>query len=479
VDQDLLEHFLSDDSRRGPLSGGVLGEAGGHVCGDVVRIGLGVERGTVRTARWEAEGCATTLAAAAASCELTEGSSVLGAGRIGATDVAAALGGLSPGKHHSAAIAADALHRALSDLAASDAVLAEPAAERILVAMSGGVDSAVAALLEQRAGREVVGVTLKLWSDQRTDGGQSCCSPEALLSARALAHSLGLPHLSLDLEPDFRSEVVSDFLTGYDAGRTPNPCIRCNGSLRIAAMVDLADRVGAVALVTGHYARIVEDDEGPLLAAARDANKDQAYMLSALPPALLGRVRFPLAEMTKPEVRQIASDAGLEVAGKPESQDLCFLAGEGKEAFLQRHAGVPERTGEIVDRLGRVLGRHSGHRRFTVGQRRGLGVSGREPLYVLAKNAPANRVTVGPREELEVHRVRLRRPVLHRDPARVNRVKLRYRAAPLRCRLDGVAHDQATLVLDSAAEAVAPGQTACLMDGDSVVGWGVVAAAAR
>ena len=160
--------------------------------------------------------------------------------------------------------------------------------ERVLVALSGGVDSAVAALLERERGGEVVAVTLKLWSDQRTDGGRSCCSPQAVVSARALAHRLSLPHLTLDLERAFRATVVDGFVEGYAAGRTPNPCVVCNGELRIDAMLDLADRIGAGSLATGHYARVVDDGEGPLLAAAVDSAKDQTYMLSAL-----RRTRWP------------------------------------------------------------------------------------------------------------------------------------------------------------------------------------------
>jgi tRNA-specific 2-thiouridylase len=387
------------------------------------------------------------------------------------------LGGLSPGKRHSAGLAADALHRAISALAAGEGCLAPSTQDRVLVAMSGGVDSAVAALLERRSGRDVVAVTLKLWSDQHTDGARSCCSPEALLSARRLAHSLDMPHLSLDLEPEFRSEVVDDFLSGYAKGTTPNPCIRCNGHLRISAMIDLADRIGAASLVTGHYARIVEDADGPLLATARDGNKDQAYMLSALPTGLLERLSFPLADLTKREVRELAAEAGLEVARKPESQDLCFLAGGRKEDFLRRHARLADRTGDLVDASGTVIGQHSGHHRFTVGQRRGIGVASAAPLYVLSKNPATNRVTVGPRSQLAVKRVRLRRPVLHRDAARVDRVKLRHRAAPVGCEVSELSPREATLLLERPIEAVAPGQTASLMDGDCIVGWGVVTGA--
>jgi len=344
--------------------------------------------------------------------------------------------------------------------------------------MSGGVDSAVAALLERERGADVLAVTLKLWADPETDGAKACCSPEAVLGARAVAHSLGIPHLTLDLEEEFRRRVVGTFLDGYGAGATPNPCIVCNGEVRIAAMVDLAERLGAERLVTGHYARIVEDGDGLLLAAAADRGKDQSYMLAALPPAMLDRLGFPLTDLTKPEVREIAARHGLSVAKKPESQDLCFLAGQGKERFLRRHAGLGERDGAVLDRAGRKLGRHRGHHNFTVGQRRGIGVSAPEPLYVLATDAAANTVTVGTRAELATHRVRIRDAVLHRAGGRVDGVKLRYRATPVPASVVDAApgaHPALELELDEPFDAASPGQAAVLLSGEAIVGHGTIA----
>ena len=249
--------------------------------------------------------------------------------------------------------------------------------------MSGGVDSAVAALLERERGAEVVGVTVKLWADPETDGAKACCSPEAVLGARGLAHSLGIPHFTLDLEEEFRRRVVGRFIDGYAAGSTPNPCVLCNGEVRIAAMVDLAERLGADRLVTGHYARIVEDADGPLLASAADEAKDQSYMLAALPPELLGRLAFPLTELTKPEVREIAARHELTVAKQAREPGPLLPRRPG-----QAQLPAPPRRPRATTRApcstapARAVGRHRGHHNFTVGQRRGIGVSAPEPLYV-------------------------------------------------------------------------------------------------
>ncbi|HXV05691.1 MAG TPA: tRNA 2-thiouridine(34) synthase MnmA, partial [Solirubrobacterales bacterium] len=424
MSRELFESYLRDGTRQGPAPAGAFtGAAGGAACGDLARVSLVLDDGRISRVTFDAEGCGATRAATAAVAEMVEAGTVAEAARVGSDEVEGAIGGLTPAKRHAAQLAADALHRALAAAAASSERLASPRRGRVLVAMSGGVDSAVAALLERERGAEVLGVTVKLWADPETDGAKACCSPEAVLGARAVAHSIGVPHLTLDLEEDFRRRVVGAFLSGHAAGATPNPCIVCNGEVRIAAMLDLAERLGAERLVTGHYARIVDDGDGPLLAAAADRAKDQSYMLAALPPALLARLSFPLTELSKPEVREIATRHGLAVARKPESQDLCFLAGQGKRRFLRRHGGLDDRPGDVIDRSGRAVGRHDGHHHFTVGQRRGIGVSANEPLYVLEKDAATNTVTVGARAELAARRVRVRDAVLHRDGARVDAVK--------------------------------------------------------
>lgn len=355
--------------------------------------------------------------------------------------------------------------------------------------MSGGVDSAVAALLATRAGARAVGVTLELWSDPENDGEASCCSAQAVRGAREVAHGLGMPHLSIDLRAEFRAGVVNPWLSDHAAGETPNPCVRCNGNVRLDAMLELAGRLGARTLTTGHYARVLEEGAGwvgeedshvPLLRTATDPGKDQSYVLAALAPASLARLRFPLGAMPKAQVRELAAAAGLTVAHRRDSQDLCFLAGTRQGVFLERHGGLGERPGRIVDRAGNVLGEHAGAHTFTVGQRHGLGIGGGEPLYVLATDTRAGTVTVGPRELLLCDGVRVREVTLHRDGGCVDGVKVRSRGRRLECRLTGEVgagrHERVSVELSEPAERTAPGQFACLYSGDVIVGHGTVSA---
>lgn len=470
VADERFEDHLTYPHGRGHRPGAAYdGAAGGALCGDLVTIRLRVEGDRVAEAGFDADGCGAVIAAGSAVVELVSGAPVLAAARIGTTEVADALGGLSVGKLHAADLAADALHRALgAAVRAQAAVPAPDDGARTLVAMSGGVDSAVAALLAARDGEEVCCVTLELWADDGHDGTKSCCSADAVRGARALAHRMGLPHLTLDLRAEFRAGVVDPWLADHAAGLTPNPCVRCNGHVRLDAMLDYADRLGAATLATGHYARVTGDG---LLRAAADEAKDQSYMLAALDPRSIARLRFPLGELRKPEVRALAQEAGLPVARRPDSQDLCFLAGVGRAGFLARHGGLHDRPGPVVDERGAVLGTHRGHHHVTVGQRKGLGLPGGtgEPLHVLRTVPETNTVVVGPHAALAVSRVPVRDVRLHRDAASVDRVKLRYRSRPLPCTLrDGVVE------LHEPVHGAAPGQVACLLDGDVVVGCATI-----
>ncbi len=360
----------------------------------------------------------------------------------------------------------DALANALAPAVKA---VADPA--RVAVAMSGGVDSAVTLL---RSGPSAVGVTLRLWLDpDGPDSERACCSPSAVIAARALCHSRGLPHVTLDLREEFRRAVVGPFVRGYARGETPNPCIRCNGGFRFAELLAFARRIGAARLATGHYARIVERDGRTLLARAVDPAKDQSYMLARLDPRRLARVSFPLGTQTKSETRAEASAAGLAAAGRAESQEACFLAGGDYRAFLERH-GLASAPGALVDEAGAELGAHDGYWRFTPGQRRGLGVAAAEPLYALETNARTNTVVVGPRQALARRAVSVRGR-LFVTAGRVE-AKLRYRSPAVPAAVEETASGF-LLRLDKPAYGVARGQAAVLYDGDVVVGSGLVTSA--
>lgn len=365
-------------------------------------------------------------------------------------------------------LAVDALAAALGQV-----FRAAPDPERVAVAMSGGVDSAVALL---RAGPNAVGVTLRLWLDpEGPDAARACCSPEAVLAARRTCHERGLPHVTLDAREDFRRAIVTPFVRAYGRGETPNPCTRCNGRFRFAELLRFARAAGASRLATGHYARIVERDGRLLLARAADPGKDQSYMLATIDPALLDRLWFPLGDQTKAHTRAEAAAAGLEVAGRADSQEACFLAGGDYRDFLQRH-GLDAHEGAIVDEDGHELGRHDGFWRFTPGQRRGLGVVAAEPLYALRTDARRNTVVVGPRAALGTTTVRVK----GRLYAPVQDVQARLRArsplVPARLAEDGRGF---TLHLAEPFHGAARGQTAVVYDRDAVVGAGTIDAVAQ
>ena len=288
----------------------------------------------------------------------------------------------------------------------------------------------------------------------------------AVLGARELAHGMGIPHVTLDLRERFRSTVVDEFLDGYAAGRTPNPCVRCNGEVRFDAMLDLADALGAARLATGHYARIARDEHGPLLRAGADPRKDQSYMLARLEPAQLERLSFPLGGLTKDAVRALARAAGLSVADRRESQDLCFAAGLGSRGFLRRHGPAGLRR---PGRSWTPTGASSAGTTASTGSPSASAAASAWPAPSRCTCSPRTprtaTVTVGPREALAVTRVRLERPQLHRGAAGVEAVRLRYGSAEIPCRVAEAADGALELELARPAQAVAPGQLACLLVG--------------
>ena len=345
---------------------------------------------------------------------------------------------------------------------------ADLSGKRIVVAMSGGVDSSVVAALAAKTGAETIGVTLQLYDHgSAVKRAGSCCAGQDIRDARAVADRLGIAHYVFDHESRFRDSVIEHFADEYMRGRTPIPCVRCNMGVKFTDLFRLARELGADCLATGHYVRRVEGAEGSELHRALDPARDQSYFLFATTNDQLDYLRFPLGGMPKPEVRAIAQEMGLIVANKPDSQDICFVPDGDYASVVRKIRPEAESDGAIVDMQGRELGRHRGLIHYTVGQRRGLELGGLvEPLYVIRLEPEEQRVVVGPKKALAVSAARLIEPNwLTHVEGRPVLAKVRSLAKPVPARLDGD-----WLRFDSDEYGVAPGQAAVLYDGDRVLG---------
>jgi tRNA-specific 2-thiouridylase len=356
-----------------------------------------------------------------------------------------------------------------------------PDRRRIVVAMSGGVDSSVAAALLVEQGYEVIGMMMRLWSESGSESltpANRCCTPDQMADARRVANRLGIPFYVIDVRQHFRQAIVQFFLDEHEAGRTPNPCVECNRQIRFTYLLERAMALDADFLATGHYARVGYQDGRYRLLQAIDTNKDQSYVLHTFRQDQLARVLFPIGNYTKEEVRELARKHGLTVASKQESQDLCFLNDGDYRRFLREHSIQVQQPGPILDENGREMGRHEGMAFYTIGQRKGLGIAAAEPLFVLRKDIDRNALIVGPREALGIQWLRAD-GVNWIDGAPPNRpvaaqVKIRYKATPMQAVVTPTEGDSVTVRFSEPVFGVTPGQAAVFYDGEVCLGGGLI-----
>lgn len=352
--------------------------------------------------------------------------------------------------------------------------------QKVVVAMSGGVDSSVAAALLREQGYEVVGMMLRLWSEPGKEGTNRCCTPNAMALARRVAAQLDIPFYVVDAKDAFREKVVGFFLDGYARGETPNPCLVCNREIRWTLLLEHARALGADFMATGHYARVRREPSGSVsLLRATDAAKDQSYVLHVLDQEKLRKALFPIGGYAKPEVRNLAASYGLPTAARQDSQDLCFLAGGDYREFLLRNGRERPKPGRIVSRTGEVLGEHTGLPHYTIGQRKGLGIASPEPLYVLGKDTASNTLTVGRESDLGCRTlttgdVTWTSGKVFEQTFRAH-VKTRYTAQQRAAQVVPIEGGRrASVLFDEPQRDITSGQAAVFYEGEVVVGGGII-----
>lgn len=359
--------------------------------------------------------------------------------------------------------------------------------EKAMIGMSGGVDSSVAALLMQQAGFDCLGATMRLYrGEEVTDSGSKvCCSLDDVEDARSVARKLGIPHYTFQYTDAFEDAVIQKFVRSYEQGQTPNPCIDCNRHLKFGLLLHRAMDLGCRYVVSGHYARIQQDPETGryLLKKAADAAKDQTYFLYCLTQEQLAHIRFPLGELTKPQVRQLAEEHGFLNARKHDSQDICFVPDGNYAAFLSRYTGKTYPAGNYLDETGKVVGQHSGAVRYTIGQRKGLGIALGKPVYVCAKDMAANTVTVGDNASLFSSGLRANDWFWFpfetlTQPMEVT-AKIRHSQFEQKATVYPEANGMAKVIFEAPQRAVTPGQAVVLYSGDTVVGGGTIVEAIK
>lgn len=470
--------FFQEPQNVGPLPApDTSGRAGGG-CGDLIEIQLAFDGPVIADAAFLATGCPGAIAGAAATASLLVGKTIYEAASLGTADIQAELRDIPPERESCIYLSEAALAAALERYIGNTSVRL-PLTGMTAVAMSGGVDSSMTALRLQESGERLLGVTQRL-HDFGLPGMRSCCTAADLEDARAVAALGGFPHFVLDMRNEFAAEVIRPFCDAYVAGRTPNPCVDCNRRLRWKRLLDSVGRLGATRLATGHYARISAPDAAGqcVVKKAVDPTKDQSYMFWAASPAVLSQLLTPLGELTKEEVREAAAELQLSVAEKADSQDVCFVPDGDYAAFVSRETGHVPRPGPIENAEGAQLGEHRGLISYTIGQRRGLGVSAPDPLYVTGLDSKRNAVIVGKRADLGISKLTISElnliGVNSQESSFRADVMLRYNGPTAAATIHRLESDRAIIEFDRPFGPVAPGQSAVFYDGELLLGGGII-----
>lgn len=455
---------------------GVAGEAGGS-CADLVKIFLKVKQNLIEDASFLAKGCPAAIASASALTQIIKRKTIFEAAKITSKHIREWLHDLPKERQKCAEVVALALSRTIENYCSTyhhEKFPTNP--NRVFVGLSGGVDSEIAAYLLKEQGFEVIGITARIY-DNRENGKRSCCNPKDISDAKTVCEQLNLPHIVLDMRRIFKREVIDRFCRLYLSGKTPNPCVDCNRFFRFKHLMSIAKNFGANYLATGHYVRLVKEGEKILVKRAKDKSKDQSYFFWAATQETLKHFLTPVGNLTKKEVRELASNLSLVVANKKESQDICFIPEGNYRNFLVKELNLKPDVGEIVDTKGNVLGKHTGFFNFTIGQRKGLGLSFPYPVYVCGIDPHKNQVIVGRKEELQKKSFKVGELNLITGTSSTTfkaQVMLRYNSTLYPAKIELLDNREAVVIFEKETGPVCPGQSAVFYDGDTLIGGGII-----